>query len=574
MSEQNDELVRLKSAIAASGDVVYDWDLVTNKITWSGPAGRLFGTAWSDPPTGDAFLRRIVEDDLPKRSVALSIHCATREAFDCEYRVRGQGDRHVWVHERGAVRLSPQGHPTRMAGTLRNITSRKGKEHRLEYLANYDDLTGHYNRGRLKHALEHALTFSSRYRVPGAYLLIGIDHLSEVNATHGYQAADAVIIGVGQRLDRCLRAADVIGRIGGDCFGVVLGNCPETDLSAAAEKLLRSVREAAIDTPAGPIRVTISIGGVAFLDHGPIVHDAMAQAETALREAKAAGRDRFAQFSVSEEQREQRRRTVAMAEEVQLAVKEDRLLFAFQPIVDAQEHKVDHYECLLRLRRRDGSLIVAGEFVPVVEQCGLMRLIDRRALELAIDELTRYPNVRLAINISGHTASDRSWLRALNAMVRPRPEFAKRLIIEITETVALQDIDETARFVAAIRDLGCSVALDDFGAGYTSFRTLKALTVDCVKIDGSYVKGLSENVDNQLFIRTLLGLAQGFGLATVAECVETAADAQHLTRRGVRFLQGHYFGRPTTERPWLSTAPAHAFDDLDSTLLVPEASGA
>jgi EAL domain-containing protein (putative c-di-GMP-specific phosphodiesterase class I) len=141
--------------------------------------------------------------------------------------------------------------------------------------------------------------------------------------------------------------------------------------------------------------------------------------------------------------------------------------------------------------------------------------------------------------------------------VKGRPEIAQRLIVEITETVAIQDIDETAKFVAAVRDLGCRVALDDFGAGYTSFRNLKALDVDCVKIDGSFVKGLSENVDNQLFVRTLLGLAEGLGLKTVAECVETAADAALLARRGVRYLQGWYFGKPTLERPWLAeeTAP-------------------
>jgi EAL domain-containing protein (putative c-di-GMP-specific phosphodiesterase class I) len=231
-------------------------------------------------------------------------------------------------------------------------------------------------------------------------------------------------------------------------------------------------------------------------------------------------------------------------------------MLAYQPIVDALTPAVDHYECLLRLRRRDGQVVTAGAFVPLVEQSGLMRQVDRRALELAIEELSAHPRVRLAVNISGHTASDRGWLRMLSALVRGMPEVAERLTVEITETVALQDIDDTARFVRKLRDLGCRVALDDFGAGYTSFRNLKALDVDCVKIDGSFVKGLSENVDNQLFVRTLLGLAEGLGLKTVAECVETAADAALLARRGVRYLQGWYFGKPTLERPWLAEEAA------------------
>ena len=232
---------------------------------------------------------------------------------------------------------------------------------------------------------------------------------------------------------------------------------------------------------------------------------------------------------------------------------EGRVILAYQPIVDATTHEVDHYECLLRLRRRDGQIATAGQFVPLVEQSGLMRLVDRRALELAVEELCGHPRVHLAVNISGHTAADRGWLRMLTAMVRGMPELAERLTVEITETVALQDIEDTARFVAKLRDLGCRVALDDFGAGYTSFRNLKALDVDCVKIDGSFVKGLSDNIDNQLFVRTLLGLAEGLGLKTVAECVETAADAALLARRGVRYLQGWHFGKPVIERPWLNS---------------------
>ena len=132
------------------------------------------------------------------------------------------------------------------------------------------------------------------------------------------------------------------------------------------------------------------------------------------------------------------------------------------------------------------------------------------------------------------------------------PDLAKRLTVEITETVAIQDIDETAKFVAQVRELGCRVSLDDFGAGYTSFRNLKAIAVDSVKIDGSFVRGVASNVDNQLFIRTLLGLADGFGLETVAECVESVQEAQHLARKGVKLLQGYLFGTPSVERPWLA----------------------
>jgi diguanylate cyclase (GGDEF)-like protein len=550
MVDASEQLDRLQTALFASGDVVYDWDLIDDSVTWVGRTDALFGGA-INVATGDAFSERVYTEDIAARAKAMAAHFSTRDIFDCDYRVRGIGGKLTWVHDRGTAYFI-EGRPVRMTGTLRIITARKQRESELEYLANYDQLTGHFNRPRLKAALEHALASSSRYAAPGAFLVIGIDKLGPINDAYSSATADAIILGVGQRLDRCLRAADIIGRLGGDCFGIVLSRCPPENIALAAEKILAAVREQPFDTPSGPIHVTVSIGGIPFGSSASLTaHDAMNRADDALQQAKQAGRNCYAPFIDSGEHREEKRRSVVIVEEVQTALKADRLVFAYQPIVSAATREVDHYECLLRLRREDGSLLAAGAFMPFVEQTGLMRLIDRHSLELAVRELVEYPEVKLAINISGLTASDRSWLRALTAMVKNRPDVARRLTIEITETVALQDIDETARFVGAIRELGCSVALDDFGAGYTSFRNLKALAVDCVKIDGSYVRGLADNVDNQLFIRTLLGLAEGFGLATVAECVETAADAAHLTRRGVRFLQGYLFGRPAVDRPWL-----------------------
>src|SRR4029077_8769631 len=153
------------------------------------------------------------------------------------------------------------------------------------------------------------------------------------------------------------------------------------------------------------------------------------------------------------------------------------------------------------------------------------------------------------------TAADRPWLRALVMQVRNRPDIASRLVVEITETAALYDIEESARFVSALRHAGCSVALDDFGAGHTSLRHLQSLAVDTVKIDGSFIHNLAGSPDSQVFLRHLLGLAKGFGFETVAECVATAEDAAILRHEGVGFLQGYYFGRPVLDRPWLDLPP-------------------
>ena len=244
---------------------------------------------------------------------------------------------------------------------------------------------------------------------------------------------------------------------------------------------------------------------------------------------------------------------MAVGAAVEAALRQDRLLFAFQPVVCAATGKVDYFECLLRMRDEEGGIVSGGEFVTVVEELGWIGLIDRYVLEKTVQALAADSEVRLGFNISGMTAGDRSWLRSLTSLLRHRRDIARRLVVEITETAALGDIAESARFVDTLRRAGCRVALDDFGAGHTSLRHLQILPVDIVKIDGSLVGNLTSRPQTRIFLRHLLGLINGFGLTTVAECVENAEDAALLRAEGIAYLQGYHFGRPTIGRRSLRT---------------------
>jgi diguanylate cyclase (GGDEF)-like protein len=557
MAADEKDAPHLEAALSAAGDVAYDWDLTSDAIRWHGAVAAMLGIADAALiATGRALAGRLNPDDLLLRQQRLNAHWTRRATFDCEFRVRAEQGGFVWVHDRGSALFDAGGRPVRMHGVWRVITGRKAQELRLEHAANYDELTGHFNRKRLREALDHIVASSLRSGSAGAYLAVGIDKLTAVNDALGYEAADAVIVAVGQRLDRCLRVSDVIGRVGGDRFGIVLANCAEEHIAVAAEKILTSVSHAPIMTATGPVYVTVSIGSASFPDQAKTSYEVMTRAETALAEAKRAGRNCYIPYRLSEEQRRQHRMGMALGERVQRALREDRLVFAYQPVVDADSGAVDYYECLLRMTGEDGSVIAANEFVPVIEQLGFIRIIDRYVLERAVSEVSAHPAIRLGLNISGLTATDYSWLRAITSLLKGRPEIANRLVVEITETAALHDIEESARFVGALRELGCRIALDDFGAGFTSLRHLQALAVDTVKIDGSFVRNLGQNYDNQIFLRHLVGLANGLGLTTVAECVETAHEAAILRREGVGFLQGYYFGRPTTEQVWLQGAAA------------------
>lgn len=551
------QLEWLHRAIEAAGDIVYEWDLASDGITWVGRFTEVFGDATMLPRSGEAFNARLNPEDLPVRLEALGDHLSHGLGYDCEFRVRGENGSFCWVHDRGAAEMGPHGTPLRMIGSLRLITARKQNEARLERLASFDELTGHFNKMRLRDALEHALAYSGRYGAGGAYLVVGLDKLAMINNAYGYVAGDSALIAVGQRLDRCLRSSDVIGRIGTDRFGVVLARCSEEQMARAAERILEAVREEPVEVGGTRIHVTISVGGIMFPAFSGTAYDVMAKAETALKQAKREGRDCFVAYRPSHQQELLHRRSQNIGEQVQQAMRDGRLLFAYQPVVTATDHRTAFYEALLRMRDESGELVPAGAFVPVVEQLGLMRLVDRHVLDLAVQELDAHSDVSLAINISGLTATDQSWLRAMLAQLKGKPEVARRLIVEITETAALYDIEESARFVSALRDVGCRVAVDDFGAGFTSFRHLRSLTVDIVKIDGSFVRNLADNLDNQLFVRNLLGLADAFGLETVAECVESQEDASFLVGEGVKYLQGYYFGRPSVDRPWaVSRSPS------------------
>ncbi len=550
------ELSRLRAAVEASGDIVYDWDLATNSMNWMGPAAALFDLAGSSlPRTADDFHSLISPEDLPRRMRSLSEHLAGAARYDCEYRIRNEHGEFEWVHDRGAVEHSVSGTPARFVGLLRKVTKRKEHEARLEYLANFDDLTGHFNKLRLREALDHSLAQGLRFNQAGAFMVVGIDQMGMVNTAYGFEAGDAVLVAIGQRLDRCLRTGDVTGRLGGDRFGVVLSCCDEEQAMRAAERVLQTVKLTPIDLGNRKVGVTASASLVMFPSASKTAFDVMAKAEGALLHAKTAGRDCISLYQMSDKQREGYRASMDVGEQVKLALKEDRLLLAYQPVVDAMTQEVAFYESLLRMRTPEDELIVAGQFIPQVEQLGLMRTVDRRALDLVLDDLESYSGITVALNISGLTAADRSWLRALMARLKGRPDLAKRLIVEITETAALDDIEDSARFVAAVRALGCQVAVDDFGAGYTTFKHLKSLIVDVVKVDGSFVRDICNSPENQVFLRNLLSLANTFGLATVAEFVETAEDAAYLASEGVDYLQGYYFGKPDIAPVWKRVQP-------------------
>jgi len=549
------QVERLRLAIRAAREAAFDWTLCDDHIAWDGGIELLSLHRYPDSLSrGESFRAWMSEAGQAKLHALFEEASPEDTSFDFEFEVASPLGNEC-LAMRGVRVANAQGRTERLVGILQAVTERARDNQRLHYLATRDELTGHWNRTSLRTELSGAIASATAETRGCAYLVAAIDRLAAINEAYGFGAADEVIVAVGERLAASLREADVIGRTAGNKLGVVVSNCSERDLPLIAERLRAAVRSEMISTRGGTVSATISIGAVRLPGNAGSSQEAMLRAEEALDRARANGRDGFAVYAKSAQREKARLRLMGIADEVAAALRENRLVFAYQPIMSAKTRAPVHHECLLRVVRTDGTVVSAGQFIAAAEQLGLVRLMDRHALEMMVSRLYASPEVTLAVNVSGTTARDPSWLESFINYVRANRDVAERIVVELTETAALNDFEENARFISNLRELGCRVAIDDFGAGYTSFRNLQMLRVDMVKIDGSYVRGLSASHDNQIFVRTLVELAKNFNLETVAEWVSSEEDAHLLERFGVDYLQGFHFGEPQLEPEWARGSP-------------------
>jgi len=544
------DVERLRLAVTGANEVVFDWTLGDDRIAWDGGVDVLALHAdidrlqrgeqllgWMSPQGRDQLDRIVTERALDDTT------------FECEFETASAMGA-VWFEMRGVRIPGPDGRAERLAGILRNVTEQRRDAQRLTYLATRDELTGHLNRTSLRSELARAIEAAKAEQRSCAYLVASIDRLATINEAYGFGAADEVILAVGERIAGVLRHCDIIGRTAGNKLGVIVTDCSEREIGLVADRMRSIVRGEVIATRSGTVSATVCVGAVSLPSGATSSQEAMLRAEEALDRARGAGRDGFAAYVKSPQRETARLRLMGIADEIVAALNEGRLVFAYQPIVVAKSRAATHYECLLRMIRPDGSVVAAGQFIPAAEQLGLVRLVDRHALEMTVAQLHAHPDLTLAVNVSGTTASDSSWLQSFLNYVRANQKVAPRIIVELTETAALHAFEESARFISNLRELGCRVAIDDFGAGFTSFRNLQMLRVDMVKIDGAFVRGLKNSRENQIFVRTLVELAKHFKLETVAEWVGSEEEAELLETLGVDFFQGNYFGEPKLMPPW------------------------
>ena len=528
---------------------MFEYDPSSGALRWSDEraAARILGVEGADGIDSlDRYNQRIDSEHTGERADAFA---GLKESYFCEYRLRRENGEGHWVEERGG--WIGKDDSRRLISVVRSIDSQKQRNEQLAWLATNDELTGHLNRTCLRRELDSVIESAKAGNGSSAYLLAGIDDLGAVNSDFGFDSADKVIIEISNRLADALEPGDLIGRVAGTKFGIVVQSASEADLRGICSRLMNAVRASVIDTSRGGVSASVCVGAVVIPENADDSNTAMARAEAALDAAKRQGKSSWSVFSDKTDTVSMRRRNTHMSDIILTALNERRVRLAFQPIVSDLDEEPRKFECLIRMRGDDGQEIPAPEFIPAAERLGLVHLLDRRVLELATNTLEICPNIHLNVNISMETVKDFVWAEGYISHLRANQRLADRITVELTETQIIDSIDATIEFVQEIKSLGCSFGIDDFGAGYTSFRNLKAMDIDILKIDGSFVTGVSASRENQLFVRTLLDLARNFGMRTVAEWVDNEADAMLLKGLGVDFLQGYLIGKPETAPSWL-----------------------
>ncbi|HEY4835282.1 MAG TPA: bifunctional diguanylate cyclase/phosphodiesterase [Bradyrhizobium sp.] len=548
-------LPKASTILASLGQAAFVWDIATDVIIWSDHANAVFSDIPAASLRSGAELAKLIEPERSIRTDALKQSQPSQRGegapYRIEYGVRTSISAPVlWIEETGCWFAGSDGKPVRAQGIVRINNERRARDEQLLKLSRHDPLTGELNRTHLVASLAEAIEEASRFRTSSALMLIGIDHLARVNDAFGFDVADAVISEVALRIRVRLRGGDVLGRFSGNKFGLILKNCTVDDINVAAERFLAGIRNDVVPTKSGPVSVTASIGAVGVPRYARSADEAINRAHETLDMAKRRRAGSFLLWRPNVERDAQRRVNIRVTDEIVTALNERRMVMAFEPVVEAGSRAAAFYECLIRMEQEDGQVLLAPDIVPVAEKLGLIRLVDHRVLELVVAELAASPNVQLSLNISPDTTMDPDWWASIESLMSAHPGVAERLIVEITETVAIQDIGDLRGFVMRLKNLGSRIAIDDFGAGYTSFRNLRKLGVDIVKIDGAFVQNIARSADDRAFVQTLIDLARRLQIKTVAEWVQDEEAAIMLRDWGCDFIQGRLIGLASSERPW------------------------
>jgi diguanylate cyclase (GGDEF)-like protein/PAS domain S-box-containing protein len=549
------EKERAQVTLQSIGDAVISTD-AEGRIEYINPVAETL-TAWSldearGRPIGDVLN---LVNEITREPIENPLMCAldrggTGVQGDHSVLITRSGQE-VAIQESAAPICDRQGRVIGAVIVFHDVTKERRLKRALSYQASHDALTGLINRREFDNRLHAAVQSAQRGQGSYALLYIDLDQFKVVNDTCGHQAGDRLLRDVTGLLQTRVRASDTIARLGGDEFGVLLEGCTLDQATRIAEGVRQAIRDYRFMWGASTLSVGASVGVVQIKPDTENVASIMSAADIACYAAKDEGRNRihvYEQDGVAHRHKE-----MHWVARVTRAVEENRLELFFQPIVpigvsDAGGAPPRFHELTVRLRDDDGQLVPPGEFIPAAERYNVMSIIDRWVVVKAVSLLKERqaagsPLPLLAVNLSGNSLNEQSFADFVLTTVGESP-IAAALCFEITETAAVTSLSNAIYFMRELKGRGCKFSLDDFGSGLSSFMYLKTLPVDFLKIDGQFISHIAEDPVDRSMVEAISKVGRALGIATVAECVESAAVLEELKRIGVDFAQGFFVSAP------------------------------
>ena len=542
---------RYALAIEGASDGLWDWDMRTNDIHYSLRWKSMLG--WEDSEIGsspDEWFRRIHPEDLEQFRILLNAHIeGASPHFEAEHRIVHKDGTYLWVLTRGIAVRDETGKPYRMAGSQTDVTDHRRAQDQLFRDAFYDSLTGLANRTLLMDRLAQSLGRAKRSRDETfAILFLDLDRFKNINDTLGHIAGDKILIGVGEKLESCVRPGDTVSRIGGDEFVILLENV--TDLPKAKIVTERIERKLSLpmDLDGQEIFMAASIGIVVASGDYEKPEDVLRDADIAVYRAKALGRGCHVTFDPTMYQK-----TVALLElesDLRKAVERQELFLHYQPIVSLETGILVSAEALVRWQHPQRGLVSPGEFIPLAEETGLIVPIGEWVLRKVCEQVSEWRRLNgsspiVAVNVSGHQLKQANFASVVKEILDHYGLSPDSIELEITETVLMNNLEHTNKVLSELREMGLHLSLDDFGTGYSSLSYLQRFPVQKLKVDRSFVLRLGLDSGSSEIVSAIFQLAKKLGLDVVAEGVETSQAASRLRAMGYKLAQGFYFARPS-----------------------------
>lgn len=545
---------RYRDLVETSHDLIWQTDAEGRFTYLNAAANEIFGLAPPDLLGRCFFSFETNGSHVPNRRFLSTLRRQGEVQNHVTHLTTARGEDR-WIGINARVTRDENGEMLGIRGTARDVTDQHLAIRRAEHVAMHDALTDLPNRNALQRQVESSLQSNQ----VGAILMIDMDHFKRVNAVFGHGAGEQLVLGLSGVLRNVARSRNGdLYRIGEDQFMLHIADSLREDAQATAAVLLDAVQNYRLEMARNRVvsNITASIGIAMYPFHGGDWPALLAAADAATHQAKDEGRNRVVLFNPASDALRANHKRTHWSRLITEAIEQDEIALYSQSAVNIKTGAPIHHEIFLRIRDENGAWADPQQFMGTAESLGFAPALDQRVIARVlthIHEQGKNSKLRYAVNVSATSIADDNWVRELAEIIRTSDVPGNRMIFEISEKVAMENIDATASFIDQMRALGARAALDDFGTGFSSFYYLKRFNVDYLKISGAFTQDLSDNEESRVFVKAVNGLARDLKRQVIAKGVETELMLNLLKDAGALYAQGHYF-QPAT--PLVSAIPA------------------